>query len=233
MEPFLVGRWSQICLWNFVVPEQLLAPHLPAGLTLERYQGEAHLTLLARKVSEARLLGVHWPWMTEFPMVELRFYVHCGQTRGTITLARLVPGRLLSLVLARAWHEPCVAATVADTIERTADGPRVEYAVHLGGRVHRLGLVGRDPPLMAPAGTPEHHFKEQPWSFTRGRDGQLRYREVQHPLWFCYPVEDFRLDLAWADVFGEAYAVLEGRVPDSAVLAVGSEVQAFPSLLLE
>jgi len=232
-QPFLTARWQNLVLLNFVVPPVLLRPRLPPGLEVELYRGDAFVSLVAFDFLETRVKGIAWPGHVDFPEINLRFYVRCGPERGVVFVREWVPRRMIAWIARHLYDEPYSYAPMESAVEKDGARITVEHQLHLDGRTHRLRVPGREPPLMAPPGSLEDHFKEHRWGFGVDRRGQPTYYEVQHPRWFCHPVEEVELDWSWGDVYGPDWAFLDGQQPDSAILAVGSEVQVFPRNDLE
>lgn len=225
---FLKARWSNLALLNFAVPHELLEARLPPELTLDWLDGKAWVSLVAFDFGEPEVKGVRWPGQPSFPEIDLRFYVRCGPERGVVHVREYVPRRTVAWVARWAYHEPFVSAPMSSQVKRAGDRLRVEHALHLGGRVNRLAVEAIDPPLMVPPGSLEHHFKELRWSFGRDREGRSTFYEVEHQPWFVYRLKHVEMDWDWEAAYGPEWAFLNGRDPDSAVLAVGSEVTIYP-----
>ncbi|HTG49386.1 MAG TPA: DUF2071 domain-containing protein, partial [Gemmatimonadales bacterium] len=77
------------------MPDEALAPHLPPGLALDRWEGHAFVSLVAFDFLDTRVGGIPWPGFTAFPEVNLRFYVREGDRRGVVFIAELVPSRMV------------------------------------------------------------------------------------------------------------------------------------------
>lgn len=237
-QPILTARWSEICILNFPAPGELLAPYVPPGLELEAFRGEYYLSLVAYQQSENQVFGFHTPESLQFPAIDLRCYIRCGSERGIRLIRRWLPSRLASWFQRLGFRDDCTLATLEGSSEKLPDAEspeqvRVDYSLELEGDRSKLHLEGREPPLMAPPGSLEHHFKEIRWCFGEDRGGQPCYYEIQHPQWFCYPVEGYELDWDWSRICGPEWDVLDDASPRSAVLAVGSEVCLFPNMKLE
>src|SRR5215468_781631 len=94
--PFLTARWTNLFLATYAVPDDLLRPHLPPGLELDRRDGRAFASLVAFDFLDTRVLGVPWPGYRNFPEVNLRFYVRHGEQRGVVFVREFVPLRLVA-----------------------------------------------------------------------------------------------------------------------------------------
>jgi hypothetical protein len=232
-QPILTARWSNVCILNFPISPEQLAPYLPPGLKAEKFRGETLLSLVAYEQSENQVFGFQIPASLRFPCLDLRCYVRCGTERGTRLIQRWVPSRIGSWFHGLGFRDSCALATLECSRSEDAEEVSMEYSLELDGEKHSLILVGRQPPLMSPPGSLEHHFKEIRWSFGVDRWGEPTYYEIQHPQWFCYPVDGCELNWDWEKIYGKEWDFLNGQRPRSAVLAVGSEVSLFGNMKLE
>jgi uncharacterized protein YqjF (DUF2071 family) len=226
--PFLTARWCNLILANYPVPDDLLVPHLPDGLHLDRRDGAAWCSLVAFEFRDTRVLGIPWPGYRRFPEVNLRFYVRHGSERGVVFIREYVQSRLIAGIARTVYGEPYAVAPIFCAIEESGSAVHAEYRLHTGGREHRFHAVGDKPAVRPPAGSTEHFFKEQRWGFGRDRRGfTVRYL-VTHPEWDAYPIRDWVIDVDWAKLYGPAWAVMNDRRPQSLLLAAGSRVEVYP-----
>jgi uncharacterized protein YqjF (DUF2071 family) len=128
---FLTAQWRDLLMLNFVVDPALLAPHVPAGTTLDRWQGEALVSVVGFRFVDTRVLGMPLPGHRDFEEVNLRFYVrrHAaeGVRRAVVFIRELVPRRAIAWV-ARAWYnEPYRALPMRHSVSRHASERTVRY----------------------------------------------------------------------------------------------------------
>jgi hypothetical protein len=226
--PFLTARWSNVFLATFVVPRDLLAPHLPAGLELDTRDGEAFASLVAFDFLDTRVLGIPWPGFRSFPELNLRFYVRRQEERGVVFVRELVPNRLVAWMARTLYNEPYVAAPMSSTVREDADTLQVEHRLYFGGRTHTMRVVASKPAYLPAATSAEAFFKEHHWGYGKTRNGRTLRYYVWHPVWSVYPVREAHIDLDWASVYGPRWASMQGAGPVSTVLAAGSEVAVYP-----
>jgi uncharacterized protein len=110
--PFLTARWSNLAIITWEVPPALLEPHLPAGLELDRRGGAAFASLVAFDFLGTRVWGVAWPGLSDFPEINLRFYVRLGERRGVVFIREFVPSPLVAWVARAIYNEPYLAAPI-------------------------------------------------------------------------------------------------------------------------
>ncbi len=219
--PFLTARWQDLLLVTYAVPEALLLPRLPPGLSLERWEGSALVSLVAFDFLQTRVMGVGWPGFVDFPELNLRFYVRDEATgrRGVCFIREYVPSHLVSLIARALYNEPYRGAPYVK------DG--ADHVLRVGGREHRIGFERSGAPETPPADGLAHFLKEHEWGYglTRGGD-RLTYR-VEHPVWRTWPQVRARLDVDFSALYGEEWGTLSGAEPLSVVCAEGSEVAVF------
>jgi uncharacterized protein len=225
---FLTARWCHLVLANYPVPDDLLLPHLPPGVELDRWGGSGYVSLVGFQFLDTKVLGVGWPTFRNFPEWNLRIYVRRGGQRGVCFVREFVPQRFVAWVARTIYNEPYHAAPLTMKIGDTPDALTATYTVEFGGRVHSLTATGSKPAARPGPESVEHFFKEHSWGFGRTRGGKLLRYEVSHPEWDVFPVTHFRADVDWGVLYGPAWAPMTGRDPASVVLAVGSAVSVYP-----
>jgi uncharacterized protein len=227
VRPFLTARWANLILVQFPAPAGLLAPYLPPGVELDRWQGEHFVSLVAFQFLDTRVLGVSWPGFRHFPEWNLRIYVRHGDQRGVVFVREFVPQWFTATVARTVYNEPYRHAAMAMQIDET-DGTRsADYRLTWAGRTHSLHAVGTKPASRPGPDSPEHFFKEHSWGFGVTHRGRLLRYEVQHPEWNIFPIKEFRPDYDAALLYGPQWAFLNSA-PHSVVMAEGSEVAVFP-----
>lgn len=223
---FLSARWTNLFLATYAVPEELLRPQLPAGLDLDRRDGQCFASLVAFDFLDTRVLGVPWPGYRNFPELNLRFYVRHGEQRGVMFVREFVPLRLVAFMARTLYNEPYLATPMTSTVKDEPEFVRVEHRIDYGGRSHRLSATGSKPGFTPTADSVEHFFKEHEWGFGVVRGRLMRYR-VNHPIWQVYPVREFEVDVDWATLYGPEWSVMQGAKPMSTILAAGSPVTVY------
>ncbi len=220
-KPFLTARWRDLLLVTYAVPDELLLPRLPPGLSLERWEGSALVSLVAFDFLQTRVLGVGWPGFVDFPELNLRFYVRdeAAGRRGVCFVREYVPSHLVSLIARALYNEPYRGA---DYVKDGAD-----HVLRVGGREHRIGFERSGEPGVPPADGLEHFLKEHEWGYGLTRGGERLTYRVEHPVWRTWPRVRARLDVDFSVLYGEDWGALSGAEPLSVVSAEGSEVAVF------
>lgn len=225
--PFLTARWVNVALMSYAVPNSLLAPRLPRGLALDRWEGRTFVSLVAFDFVDTRVASVSWPGVTRFPEVNLRFYVREGDRRGVVFVREVVPSRIVALLARLFYNEPYGVARVRSVTEMEPGRIRVVHEFPQGGRSQRIAVEGRWPAEPADETGATHFFKEHEWGYgVDRRGGVLRYR-VEHPRWRVYGEATARVELDFGAVYGSEWDFLSGRIPEHVTFAEGSPVAVY------
>jgi len=225
--PFLSAVWSNLLLVTYAVPKGLLEPRLPAGVELDTWNGRVFVSLVSLDFKRTRVLGIPWPGFRNFPDVNLRFYARCGERRGVVFIREFVPLRIVAWLARTVYHEPFESARIATTVSESNEQILVERVLEFAGQAHRIRVEAARPACGAPEESEAHFFKKRYWGFGENRRGDMMDFRVEHPVWDVYPVRSWQIDLDWSKVYGQEWAVLEGREPDSVILAAGSPVRVW------
>ena len=225
---FLRARWEHLCLLQYPVPAELLKPHVPPGLTLDLFDGQPHVSLVAFDFNDTRVLGIPWPGYRFFPEINLRFYVRDGEQRGVTFVKEYVPQSWVAWLARTLYNEPYQAAPMRSSVEDTPEGISIAHVLEVGGKKHRLHVTANKPMLVPDASSMEHFFKEHEWGFGQSGRGEKRVYRVQHPQWDVYTDVVYNLSWDWGLVYGEKWAFLNDVEPSSVVVARGSEVSVSP-----
>ena len=226
---FLTARWRDLIIASYAVDPQMLNPRMPPGLELDLFDGQAVCSLVGFGFQGTRVLGVKWPGYSNFPEINLRFYVKekADGRRGVVFVRELVRHRIVAGIARGVYNEPYVRARIEDRIEQGEGVRRVVYSFKYGGGEGAMGVEADPKPQLPSEESTEHWFKEHQWGYGVTRRGRsLRY-EVQHPHWACYPVRSAHIDVDWERIYGSEWASMQGAEPLNVVLAEGSEIKVF------
>ena len=224
---FLSAGWRHLLLLNYATDPGVLEPLLPPGCELDRFEGDPYVSLVAFQFQDTRVLGVRWPGFTNFPEVNLRFYVRYRGERGVCFVREYVPSRLVAAMARVLYNEPYRKAVMTGEVTFANGGVEASYHLKYGRHSLSLEVRARNPPSLPPENSAEHFFKEHELGVGRNRAGETLTFRVHHPHWRIFPIEEFTARIDGAGLYGERFAFLSQRQPDSVVFAEGSEIVVY------
>ena len=227
---FLSAEWRHLVMLNYEVPPALLASRVPAGTTLDLFQGKTYVSVVGFLFLKTKLLGIPIPFHRDFEELNLRFYLRREDARGLQRavgfIKEVVPRLAIATVARVAYNENYVALPMRHRLEPRpiAAGSRVEYGWKLGGRWNSLGVRAAGEPALPADGSLDQFITEHYWGYAAQRDGGTVEYQVEHPRWRVFPVTETVFDCDAAALYGPEFAeILRGK-PSSALLAEGSGV---------
>jgi hypothetical protein len=189
-------RWNWISFIHWRYPPAVVQPMLPAGLTIETFDGSAWIGLTPFRMEGVRPpLAPALPWLSRFPEINVRTYVRDGRGRSGIWFLSLDAARLPAVLAARAgyrlpyfWSDMAVRVAgdhLAYRCRRRLPPPR-------GARCDADVVLGA--PLEEPARDELAHFLTARFRLFTVVAGRLAAAEAQHPDWPLHHAELRRLD---------------------------------------
>lgn len=231
---FLTAEWRYLVMLNYEVAPSVLRPLVPAGATLDLWQGRALASVVGFRFLRTRVLGAPVPLHRDFDEVNLRFYVRRempnGEVRRGVTFVReLVPRAAIAVVARLAYNEPYRAVPMRSTAPAApTDAPgRVAYEWRTAAGWQRVAATAAGAPEV-PAPNAESAFvSEHYWGYTRQRDGGTVEYEVSHPRWRVWAAEAPELAADVRGLYGAAFEPALAAAPSSAFVAEGSPVVVY------
>ncbi len=227
MTPFLTAEWRNLINLTYSVHPDLLISELPDGLELDSLNGKAHISFVAFEFVDTRVKGFKVPFHSNFPEVNLRYYVNCKGKRGVVFLREYVPRYCIALVADKLYNEPYQAIAMSCETQMTAEALRVRHDLRKD-RARFSIEVAAETRLVTPVeNSLEHYFKEHDVGFGKDKFGHTLFYRVEHPVWEVYPVQDYKLNVDFGRLYGAKWEFLSAQQPLCVVLAKGSAVKVF------
>jgi hypothetical protein len=227
---FLTAEWRHLAMLNYVVDAQLLRALVPKGTELDFFNGRAYVSLVGFRFLNTKVLGVLIPFHRDFDEVNLRFYVRRNVggelRRGVVFIREVVPKRAIAAVARSLYNEKYVALPMKHHI--APELLRYEWGDH-----SKLELIPMGNPLLAADGSEEQFITEHYWGYTVQRDGGSIEYKVTHVPWRLWQARSARFEGDAVSLYGEEFAWILSRQPDSAFLAEGSAVQVMRGVRIE
>lgn len=183
-------RWHDVLFMHWPVAPALVRPHVPDGLELQTFDGEAWIGVVPFRMSGIRL---RWlppiPFTSAFPELNVRTYVTDGEKPG-VWFFSLDAHNVAAVAVARAWFRlPYFRAVMrCDTSEKGT--AYASTRVHKGAPPAEFAGAYRPAgdATTAKPGTLDHWLTERYCLFAPGRKGLLR-GDIEHEPWPLQPAE--------------------------------------------
>ena len=215
---------------NYPVDPAALQPFIPPRTELDHWLGETFVSLVGFQFLKVRVKGWRIPFHTDFPEVNLRFYVRykeAGQwKRGVVFIREVVPLPAVSITANTLFRERYLSLPMRS--QETMNGAlTISYAWEYKGRWNQLAVKtsGKHSPL--PSGSQEEFITEHFWGYSHAGGDRTGEYQVAHPRWDVYPVTEYTIDCDFAALYGREFADLTQRKPQSVFLAEGSPVEVY------
>jgi len=231
--PFLTAEWHSLAMLNYAVDPALLAPLVPRGTQLDRFDGKAYLSLVGFRFERARVRGLWIPFHSDFDEVNLRFYVRRmvnGETRrGVVFVKEVVPRFAVAKAARLVFHENYVALPMWHRImEPVSEHGRLqaEYRWQSAGVWNTIRAECEGRPARPAEGSLEQFITEHYWGYSSRPGGACLEYQVAHDPWRIWRANaSFQGDPA--SLYGETLARALDSPPASAFLAEGSAVTVY------
>ena len=106
--PVMFQRWSELLFLHWTLDPELIQATLPEGLTVDTFGDRAWIGLVPFRMSRIRPRGLPAvPWLSAFPELNVRTYVHDREGRPGVWFYSLDAARWLAVKFAQsAFHLP-------------------------------------------------------------------------------------------------------------------------------
>lgn len=183
--------WRDLAFLHWPVPVATLREHVPAGLSIDTWDGTAWLGVVPFAMEAVcPRFTPRIPPISDFPELNLRTYVVAGGKPGVFFFS-LDAANALAVRAARAFfHLPYFDARIACE----AEGDAVRYGSE---RTHRGVMAGEfrahyrptAPPQPGRPGTMEYWLTERYCLYSASPRGRLYRGEIHHQPWPLQPGE--------------------------------------------
>ncbi len=215
---------------NYEVEPSLLERYVPAGTTLDSFNGRTYLSLIGFRFCHTKLLGcLAVPFHANFDEVNLRFYVRRKEgvedRRGVVFIAEVVPRRAIATMARLVYGENYRYHSMRHRIETEGLNQAAEYQWQVGDQWCRLWAQTAGLPTRPQEGSLEQFIAEHYWGYS-ARRSSLEYH-VAHVPWQVWTTSDAGFEGEASPLYGDEFSTVLRRRPDCAFVADGSPVTVF------
>jgi uncharacterized protein YqjF (DUF2071 family) len=229
---FLTALWRDLAMLNYAVDPALLQKFVPEGTELDRWNGNAFVSLVGFCFLNTKVFGISFPFHSNFEEVNLRLYVRRREgdiiKRGVVFVREIVPRWTIATVARALYNENYLALPMSHQIHSSYDGElAVVYSWKSRTRWNRISLTAKGDPVLPEIGSEEQFITEHYWGYAAQRDGGCMEYRVGHPPWRVWAAPDARFEGDMTDLYGKDLAAVLEKQPTSAFLAEGSDVTVY------
>ena len=218
--PVMRQRWDDLFFLHWEYAAEAIQSRLPAGLTVDTFEGKAYLGVVGFRMNAVRPLGLPaLPWLSYFNELNVRTYVRDASGEPGVWFFSLDCDRAPAVVIARAgFGLPYEHAAMSF-------GPALAQSCRRQGarETAHYAWSAVSAPQIAVPGSLEFHLAER-YSFFSVRGGRFVRGQVHHS-----PYELSQADTtAWSDLplRWDGFDV-GGHPPDLAHCCQGVAIEAF------
>ena len=229
---FLTAEWRDLVMLNYEVDPSLLIRYVPAGTTLDSFDGRTYLSLVGFQFCHTKLLGcLPVPFHANFDEVNLRFYVRRKEggeeRRGVVFIAEVVPMRAIATMAHLLYGENYSYHPMRHRIESEGLNKAAEYQWQVGNQWCRLWAQTMGLATRPQEGSLEQFIAEHYWGYSAQRTGGSLEYHVAHVPWQVWATSNAGFDGEARTLYGEELSTVLRRPPDCTFVADGSPVSVF------
>lgn len=226
---FLSAQWRYLFMANYAVDAAILQPYLPPHTELDLWEGRCYVSLVGFLFLNTRVLGIGFPFHRNFEEINLRFYVRYRDgehwKRGVVFIREIVPKPIIAWIANTLYKENYIAIPTRHRHDNQLETRSFEYSWKWKGRWNSVKALTAAQEQAIPAGSEAEFITEHYWGYARYGSAQTVEYEVVHPRWNILPLLDYSIDCNFGQLYGEDFALLNGKAPDSVFVAVGSAIE--------
>src|SRR5581483_9182210 len=229
MKPFLTANWHKLVFANYIVDPSVLTPYLPAGTTIDLFEGHCYVSLVGFLFLNTRIKGISYPLHKNFEEFNLRFYVQFkeGDTfkRGVVFVKEIVPRRMISYVARLLYGEHYYYHPMRHSIDQHGEMTTVKYAFLYNRKWNHVQVLAKQTPTSLVPGSEAAFITEHYWGYTRRGAHVTSEYQVQHPVWNIHEVTAYDIACDTRSLYGSAFHEYLSARPRSVFMADGSAVR--------
>jgi uncharacterized protein YqjF (DUF2071 family) len=231
----LTAEWRKLILANYEIDPGVLKKYLPVKTELDEWENKYYVSLVGFMVLKTKLHGIRIPFHSNFPEVNLRFYVRYrsanGWKRGVVFINEFVPKHAITFVANKFYIERFVTYPMKHKFE-TGNKQMIGYYWKKDHRWNKLEVMPGLTLCKLKPGSKEEFIIERYWGYSSNDKNKTEEFQVEHPQWDIYPVEQYSIDCNFSSLYGNDFGSLNSKPPASIFLAEGSPSIIFTKKIL-
>jgi uncharacterized protein YqjF (DUF2071 family) len=225
---FLTAEWRKLVIANYIIDPEILSNYLPYGTELDLWEGNCYVSLIGFLFKNTKIKGIKIPFHVNFEEVNLRFYVRYKEgeewKRGVVFIKEIVTKPALAFVANTLYNERYQAMPMKYSWLEEKGMLDISYSWKWKNNWQSITFQSDTHLIPIPPGSEAEFITEHYWGYSKYNETTTYEYGVKHPRWNQYRVQSFDIIADFGDLYGPEFAMLTGKVPDSLVLAEGSEI---------
>lgn len=225
---FLTAEWKYLIMANYEVDPEVLYDYLPKGTHLDLWNGVAYVSVVGFQFLNTKVMGMKFPFHTNFEELNLRFYVKRevdgAWRRGVVFIKEVVPKIVIAKAAQWFYNENYIALPMKNEKREEEGRLHVEYSWKYAGAWNNLKVIAYSDPMEMHPSSEEEFIAEHYWGYSKQKDGSTVEYQVEHPRWKIYQVRDMEFNCDISGLYGEAFGAYLKQEPKSVFLAHGSDI---------
>jgi uncharacterized protein YqjF (DUF2071 family) len=234
---FLQAEWRKLILANYEIDKNILLPHLPFKTEVETRGNTCFVSLVAFMFLHTKVKGISFPFHSNFEEVNLRFYVRYKEQnnwkRGVVFIKEIVPKSIITFVANTFYKENYIIRPMKHSWEATKEYQLVEYNWKNNKRWNSIYIKSKNQLQDIKKGSIEEYITDQSWGYTKISDNKTSEYEVEHPPWQFYETVESKVDVNFAELYGNSFTLLDETTPKAIFLAEGSAITVREGVILK
>ena len=221
------AKWKKLVLANYAIEPSLLTKYLPLHTQHEYWNDRCFVSLVGFMFLETKILGMKFPFHSNFEEVNLRFYVRRpvqgGWKRGVVFIKEIVPLHAVTFIANTFFREHYETMPMKHSWKLSNERMEIEYQWKKK-EWNTLKVTTGSLPYDMVKGSQEDFFTENYWGYNRVHaDLTLEY-EVEHPPWKFYKPMEYFIQADFGRLYGPEFSFLTNESPYSVIVAEGSGI---------
>ena len=232
---FLTAEWRKLIMANYEIDPGILKKYIPAGTELDTWNNKYYVSLVGFMFLKTKLSGITIPFHSNFPEVNLRFYVRYKSgndwKRGVVFINEFVPKPAITFVANNLYKERYVTCTMKHKWEM-GEQLTIGYYWKKNNKWNELEVTASRKLNEITPNSKEEFITEHYWGYSSVDKNKTGEYEVAHPRWDIYSIENYKIDCDFKLLYGNDFDILDHSQPASVFLAEGSSVTIFTKKIL-
>lgn len=228
MTTFLKAHWQNLIMANYEIDPSILLPYLPKGLELDFHNGKTYVSLVGFLFKDTSIFNIPIPFWGTFEEVNLRFYVIRKEKntmkRGVVFINETVPNKIVAWVANKLYKEHYIAIPTRHNWNLNQEKKEIQYEWKVKSKWNSIKVEASATKKKMEIDSIEEFIFEHYFGYTKVHAEHSIEYKINHPSWEINSIHNYQIDCDFAAFYGDNFKVLNTTIPQSVLLAEGSDI---------